>query len=77
MGQGLYCKNLHATIGNIIYFYICITYDMCIIYRVKGKGDMETYWLQSAISDKMKEENGSSDEDEDDVIVEGLLVTSI
>ncbi|XP_032674743.1 soluble guanylate cyclase 89Db-like isoform X4 [Odontomachus brunneus] len=42
---------------------------------VKGKGDMETYWLQSAINDGAKEEIGLSDDE--DAVVEGLLVTNI
>ncbi|EZA52930.1 Soluble guanylate cyclase 89Db [Ooceraea biroi] len=42
---------------------------------VKGKGDMETYWLQSATNEETKEEVDSSDDE--DAVVEGLLVTSI
>lgn len=36
---------------------------------------METYWLQSAVNDNAKEEIDLSDDE--DVIVEGLLVTNI
>lgn len=46
-----------------------------MIHRVKGKGDMETYWLESAINDKAKEKIDSSDDE--DAVVEGLLVTNI
>lgn len=34
-----------------------------IIYYIKGKGDMETYWLQSAAKDEIKEEFDSSDDE--------------
>lgn len=46
-----------------------------MIYRVKGKGDMETYWLQSAINDDAKQEISLSDDE--DAVVKGLLVTDI
>lgn len=46
-----------------------------IIYYVKGKGNMETYWLQSAANNKMKEEINSSDDE--NAVIEALLVTSI
>lgn len=46
-----------------------------IIYYVKGKGDMETYWLQPAVNDETKQEINSSDDE--NAVVEGLLVTSI
>lgn len=36
---------------------------------------METYWLQSAINDKMIEEVDSSDDD--NAVVSGLLVTDL
>jgi len=46
-----------------------------IIYYVKGKGDMETYWLQSTANNEIKKETNSSDDE--NAVIEGLLVTSI
>ncbi|XP_019696259.1 soluble guanylate cyclase 89Da [Harpegnathos saltator] len=42
---------------------------------VKGKGDMETYWLQCVLNEEAKEKVDSSDDE--DAVVEGLLVTNI
>lgn len=41
---------------------------------MKGKGDMETYWLQTIPHDEVKQESESSDDKD---VVEGLLVTNL
>ncbi|XP_028046531.1 soluble guanylate cyclase 89Da isoform X3 [Monomorium pharaonis] len=42
---------------------------------VKGKGDMETYWLQSAANNEIKEKTNSSDNE--NAIIEDLLIANI
>lgn len=62
----------HACMINNVRYIRTITYSRIIC--AKGKGDMETYWLESAANDGTKEIDSSDDED---AVVEGLLVTSI